>query len=306
MMLNTKTFIPTFAKAIASSVRPKKTTLISATLLACGLCGSASAGYYPMYYSWQQPDGPGSPITLSYSYSNLFDGSLIDARTGEALPEAAMRSAFERALQDYAEFLPIHFVEVKDNNGPLPETGDYNPEGFADIRVGQVANIRGANAYAYFPYSETSGLAGDIVFNAERFGAKWTPFMFYAIAQHELGHSLGMGHYIDEDNSSQLLGDSQESVNEHGDHDHDHDHHDPVLDYSYYDGPIIKMGDGMVQALQNVYGAGVGSVSPVPLPAGVWLFASGAALLLGQRKLRRQSRYQQKLGQNHSFTLAEQ
>ena len=167
------------------------------SLIALCMAAPASAGHFPMYAAWAQPDGPGSAITLTYSFGNLFDGSLLDGATGAPLPVSLLRSAFELALWDYAAVLPIHFVEVTDG-GPLPETGEYDPTGLADIRVGQVAHIADANAYAYFPFSPDSGLAGDIVFNAGRFGNDWTPLWFYAVAQHDLAEGYRTtGRYAD-------------------------------------------------------------------------------------------------------------
>lgn len=169
--------------------------------------GYVNAGFFPMFSSWEQLGGPGSPFTLTYSFSNLFNGNMFN-ELGEPLSTNFMRGAFTQAFQDYADVLPINFLEVPDNNGPLPETGDYNPSGLADIRIGQVAHINGANAYAYFPtdvlYADfgdnpVDGLAGDIVFNAQRFGFYWSEILFYAVAQHEIGHSLGMGHFLDDE-----------------------------------------------------------------------------------------------------------
>lgn len=238
------------------------------SVMAAGLLlfsGTAVAGYFPVFSTWSQPDGLGSQITLTYSYSNLFDGSIKDFATGEAIPETVLRSAFEIAFQDYANFLPIDFVEVLDTNGPLPETGEYNPAGLADIRIGQVAHVDGANAYAYFPL-EGSGLAGDVVFNAGRFGSDWPTTLFYGVAQHELGHSLGMGHFIADD----------------------------PLDFSVaaqnsgYTGPLFPLDTRIIEALQGAYGVGTGSVSPIPLPASFWLFASGLIFLFSRkRELRR-------------------
>jgi len=210
---------------------------LSSLALALVAGAATAAGHFPMYASWDQPGGPGSPITLTYSYDNLFDGSLRDPG-GTPLDTALLRSAFQVALADYTKVLPIHFVEIADA-GPAPETGEYDPAGLADIRIGQVPHVDGANAYAYFPFSAQSGLAGDIVFNAGRFGAGWTPIWFYAVAQHELGHSLGMGHFVEE---AALAGSSAQSV---------------------YTGPLVPIGQGMVDALQAVYGAGVGSVTPL-------------------------------------------
>ncbi len=220
-----------------------------------------------MFSSWEQPGGPGSSFTISYSYSNLLDGGMLDGLTGSALSNSLMRSAFERAFQDYADILPIHFIEVLDNNGPLPETGDYDPTGLADIRIGHVPDITNANAYAYFP-SEVildnrpaefivDGLAGDIVFNAERSGFGWNSVFFYAVAQHEIGHSLGMGHFVEVDEISAVLAQG-----------------------STYTGPLFPLTDGMVSALQGVYGAGLGSVTPIPLPPALVLFLSTLGMML--------------------------
>jgi len=222
---------------------------------------AVSAGYFPMYSTWDQPAGLGSPITLSYSYINLLDGGIKDMHTGMAIDNSLLKNIVEIALQDYANILPIHFVEQIDS-GPLPETGEYNPLGHPDIRMGHVPHIDGANAYAYFPF-EDSGLAGDIIFNADRFGFQWLPSLFYAIVQHELGHSLGMGHFVEESEVAHLASAD-----------------------SSYTGPIYPLTIDMITALQGAYGAGVGSVTPlsaVPLPAAFWLFSSAFSMLFGFR-----------------------
>jgi hypothetical protein len=233
--------------------------LLAAALAAAP--GARAAGYFPMYHTWPQPGGKGAPITLTYSFVNLLDGSLVDAVSGMPLPRELLRDAFEKSLWDYASILPIHFVEIRDS-GPPPESGEYDPTGRADIRVGQVPHVDGANAYAYFPFDPASGLAGDIVFNAGRAGHGWTPALFYAVAQHELGHSLGMGHFV--------AGEPPQ---------------DPGLfQNAAYAGPRFPLDPGHVVALQGAYGAGEGSVSPIPLPASAWLLAGALAALLAGRR----------------------
>lgn len=240
----------------------RRATLGAGLGIACLLSAAAWGGYYPMYAGWPQPGGPGSALTLTYSYDNLLDGAIAD-RWGMALPAADLRGAFEQAFSDYAAILPIHFVEVADA-GPAPETGQYDPAGLADIRIGQVPHIDGANAYAYFPmFTETGGLAGDIVFNALRFGYGWTLSFFYAVAQHELGHSLGMGHFVDGGEGEGGLGQD-----------------------AGYAGTLYPLDDGMIAALQGVYGAGVGSVtprSPVPEPESWAMLLAGLSLVTWKR-----------------------
>jgi hypothetical protein len=220
------------------------------------------ADYFPIYSTWPQPGGPGSPITLTYSYSNLLNGSLLDRATGQSFSSELLRGAFETALRDYTAILPISFVELR-VSGPAPETGQYDPTGLADIRVGVVPYVVNANAYAYFPGSSADGLAGDIVFNAQ---APWTAGFFYGVAQHELGHSLGMGHAVP-GAASTFQGSMQAAE---------------------YEGPLFPLAPDAVGALQAAYGIGTGVVtplSPVPEPMTSAMWGCGLILLgLGVRR----------------------
>ena len=240
---------------------------LTAGLLAA--TGPAMADYFPIYSTWAQPGGIGSPITLTYSYSNLLDGSMINRATGQSFSGEFLRDAFETALRDYTALLPISFVEIQDA-GPLPETGQYNPAGLADIRVGVVPDVSSnANAYAYFPDdSGTNGLAGDIVFNAS---APWTPAFYYAVAQHELGHSLGMGHAVPGNAPS----------------------FQHLTQAAGYDGPIFPLAPDAIGALQAAYGVGTGTVtplSPVPEPSMMAMWAGGLMLMLIGSGRRRRTR----------------
>ncbi|MEM9177261.1 MAG: hypothetical protein AAGC67_18770, partial [Myxococcota bacterium] len=49
-------------------------TLLAAWIVLAGFLlfpGAASASCFPVFGTWPQPGGPGSPMALSYSYINL-------------------------------------------------------------------------------------------------------------------------------------------------------------------------------------------------------------------------------------------
>lgn len=144
---------------------------------------------------WDQPGGLGSTVTLTYSYSNLLDGLL----PGD-LTVFEIRQAIEEALNLWASFAPLKFVEVTDS-GPMPDNLDtpYPASDHPDIRFGHhfIDGDEGSNvlAHAYFPAD--SGLAGDVHFdngNTWSIGQVPGAFDLIEVAVHEIGHSLGLGH----------------------------------------------------------------------------------------------------------------
>ena len=144
---------------------------------------------------WDQPGGLGSTVTITYSYSNLLDGLLPGG-----LSILDIRQGIEEALDLWASFAPLKFIEVTDS-GPLPNNADtpYAPSDHPDIRFGHhfIDGDVGRNvlAHAYFPAS--SGLAGDVHFdngNTWSIGQQAGAFDLIEVAVHEIGHSLGLGH----------------------------------------------------------------------------------------------------------------
>lgn len=149
---------------------------------------------------WPQPGGTGSPATITYSYSNLLDGALPGGLTASEL-----RSATEEALDLWASFAPLDFVEVPDS-GPAPGDTSYPPSGHPDIRIGHhfIDGGSGSNvlAHAYYPRQNGSGLAGDIHFdsaNSWSIGPQASSIDIVEVLVHELGHALGLRHEDDVD-----------------------------------------------------------------------------------------------------------
>ena len=83
-------------------------------------------------YKWPQPGGLGTPVTITYSYSNLLDEGFNTTLTSEKI-----RLSIEEALGLWAQYVPLHFVEVADS-GPLPTSSHtyYAAENHPDMRFG--------------------------------------------------------------------------------------------------------------------------------------------------------------------------
>jgi hypothetical protein len=149
---------------------------------------------------WSQPGGLGSPIALTYSYQNLFDGGLM-MPNGQPLPATLIRKSIEEALGLWASVAPISFREVEDDGLSYAQGGTQ----YGQIRFRHVY-INGpdrpppalpiAKAQAYFP-AGFSPNAGDVEFDHgdpwQEVGTLSVPDILGA-AIHELGHSLGLNH----------------------------------------------------------------------------------------------------------------
>jgi hypothetical protein len=240
--------------------------------------GMASAAFVLQGGKFSQPNGLGSPITVTYSFNNLLDGGLKDI-SGDPLPVPLIRKSVEEALGAWSAHAPLHFVEVADEGGG-PFLNNYPNGQFGQIRFSHVF-INGpdipnqlpiAKAMARFP-SSGGNIASDVFFDNgdpwQEIGSLSQPDILGA-AIHEIGHTLGIGHTDDSTANMYWI-------------------------FHRFSGlGTGQLFDDDINGIQAIYGEGLGSVTPLPVPEpgmaaiSVWLVAF--LLRRGRRGPRRQVR----------------
>lgn len=250
--------------SLSPSLRPKAHGPFFEPLESRLLLSVVIGGFIAPEFDFLQPGGLGSSATVTYSYSNLFDGNL-----GGGFDESQLRSVVEEALSLWASVVPVHFIEIADS-GLMPNGGDSNYNAYlsgssgprhAEIRIGHETLPGGVAAHASIPATHLFGLEGDIHLNS---GQDWAlePSIGLDIRQiviHELGHSLGLG---ESDVSSAIMKGTY------------------TARFTGGTAPFLFQDD--IDGVRVLYGAGAGSVTPLGTSTPELVLATNAGITLDE------------------------
>jgi hypothetical protein len=219
----------------------------------------------PIGVPWRADSG-GGPVTITYSYSNLLDGTFL------LISPTEIKAAAQEALSVWARYAPLHFVEIPDS-GPAPSDVPYDPAGHPTIRIGH--HETGDLAHAFVPDGSPEALNGDVHLAS---GIPWTVgngrWDILETLTHELGHALGLPHVT---GVNAIM--------------------NPVAEDRFHGRGSAFLLPADIAAIRALYGKGPGRVqaletNPVPEPATLLVVASGLTLIAARRKRARQSNSQ--------------
>jgi hypothetical protein len=250
----------------------KRACILIALVIVQSSASSVVLAYATSGAKWPQPgscgsDCLGTPLTITYSYQNMFDGG-IKMPNGQPLSNALIKGSIEEALRLWSSVVPINFVEVADDGLPYGTSTQ-----FGQIRFRHYY-INGPDPAVGVPIAKINDFllpgpdyGGDVEFDDsdpwQEVGTLHEPDILGA-AIHEIGHALGLAHsteiqpnafwtWKEYDSSGQIV-----------------DHQEPKgATVMYYIHPRFSgIGTGSlfqddIDGIRSIYGAGVGSVTPL-------------------------------------------
>lgn len=157
------------------------------------------------------------------------------------------KAEIENAFSAWSAVADLTFVEVPDGGEAFNSAGSSG-----DIRLGghTFDGEGGTLAHGYYPPVNGDTAAGDLHFDTDetwKIGFGGTGFDIFQVAAHEIGHAIGLDH----------TGVTNSLMN------------------PFYTEAFRGLQADDIAGAVYLYGP-----SPVPVPAGVWLFASAFGLLI--------------------------
>lgn len=203
---------------------------------------------------WGPPTlGTGANVTWSLMANGVSCAAENAGCTISALP-AAFVPQIQAAFDAWEAVANINFTQVADSNAA------YNaPGATGDIRIGMHAfdGAFGVLAHGYYPPNNGSSAAGDVHFDsAENWNttqdASPSTIWIFMVALHEIGHAIGLNH-TNVPNS--------------------------VMN-AFYNESLTGLQADDIAGAQALYGL----PQAVPVPAAIWLMASGLGVLAAARR----------------------